>query len=84
MIEFLSTVFPWVFLNSVCALIGGMVLSDVRKTGMGVLIGIFLGPIGLFVVVLICQWEQTRKLESVTYVSIFDGGANQAVKRYEG
>jgi uncharacterized membrane protein YeaQ/YmgE (transglycosylase-associated protein family) len=84
MIEFFSnTVFPWVLLNSVCGLIGGMILSDVKKTGVGILIGAILGLIGLFVVVLICQWERAKQLQSAAHPAKFDGAANQTAQRQE-
>jgi hypothetical protein len=61
MIELLGlTIFPWVLLNSVCALIGGTILKHTGKAGTGNFLGAVLGPLGLFVVVLICQWEEAK------------------------
>jgi uncharacterized membrane protein YeaQ/YmgE (transglycosylase-associated protein family) len=61
-IEFFAwTVLPWVILNSVCGLLGGMILGPSNRTGLGIMFGILLGPVGLIIVALICQWEQSRE-----------------------
>jgi len=60
-IDFLAyTVIPWVLLNSVCGLLGGMILSPSNRAGMGAMFGLLLGPIGLVIAALICQWEQAK------------------------
>ena len=61
MIELLIyTIIPWAFLNSVCGLLGSIILSNFNRRNMGVVLGMLLGPIGLIIVVLICQWERER------------------------
>jgi uncharacterized membrane protein YeaQ/YmgE (transglycosylase-associated protein family) len=63
MIEFLSIeLFSWIILNSVCGLIGGNILGVSNKAKLGVLLGVMLGPLGLVIVVLICQREQVKRI----------------------
>jgi hypothetical protein len=54
------TIISWALLNSVCALIGVKILNHTGRAGTGAFLGALLGPAGLFVVVLICQWEEAK------------------------
>ena len=61
MIELIGfTIFPWILLNALCALIGGIILKHTGRAVTGNFLGAILGPVGLFVVVLICQWEEAK------------------------
>ena len=52
----------WILLLSICALIGGTILGKIKKEKLGILLGLMLGPLGLIVVVLICQWEEGKQI----------------------
>ena len=63
MIEsFTYTIFPWLLLNGVSAATGGMILSRFNQSAMGVFFGMFLGPIGLLISVMICQWRSSDNI----------------------
>jgi uncharacterized membrane protein YeaQ/YmgE (transglycosylase-associated protein family) len=63
MIEHLNVVvLSWIILNSVCGLIGGAILGNSNKAKIGVLLGVLVGPLGLIIAVLICQWEQEKHI----------------------
>ena len=63
MIELLNMeVVSWIILNSLSGFFGGAILGDSNKTKIGVALGVLLGPLGLILAVLICQWEQNQKI----------------------
>ena len=62
MYEFLTMeILSWILLLSFCALIGGTILGKINKEKLGALLGFMLGPLGLIIVVLICQWEEAKQ-----------------------